>query len=150
MRIQKQAFRHRPEEGLIGDCHRTCLAMMLDLDRDEVPNFAAMGFDISDPDGNSKIFKDEVKGWLADRGLAQVDFVFQCELPDLLNYMAQINPGVYYILGGESKTGVNHSVVCLDDQILADPSLDDSGIVGPCQPDGFYWITVLIPLHQKA
>ena len=48
--------------------------------------------------------------------------------------------GTYYILGGQSKTGVNHTVVCHSDKIVLDPSLNDSGIIGPCD-DGYYWMT---------
>jgi hypothetical protein len=39
---------------------------------------------------------------------------------------------------------VNHTVVCRGGRIEWDPSMDDAGIVGPCD-DGFYWVTWLIP-----
>jgi hypothetical protein len=63
--------------------------------------------------------------------------------------MKAINPGVFYLLGGQSRTDCGHSVVCLDDAIIWDPSLTDAGIVGPME-DGYYWITVLIPLSMVS
>jgi len=39
MRPQKQKFAHKPDEGVFGDCFRTALAAILDLDRDDVPHF---------------------------------------------------------------------------------------------------------------
>jgi hypothetical protein len=39
MRFQKQMFYHRPELGIYGDCQRTCIASMLDMDKFDVPNF---------------------------------------------------------------------------------------------------------------
>lgn len=151
MKPQRQKNRHRPEEGLIGDCHRTCYACLLDLDRDSVPNFAEVGFDpTKEGGGNVKEFKGACKSWLAENGYAEFSIAFNCELEDILGYMAVVNPGQYYILGGESRTGVNHSVIAKDDAIVWDPSLNDSGIVGPCKPDGMYWITVLVPISQVS
>ena len=65
-------------------------------------------------------------------------------MPELLQFMAVNNPGLYYLLSGTSRTGCNHTVVALDDQIVWDPSLSDSGIIGPCD-DGYYWIKLYIP-----
>ena len=36
--FQKQANRHDPENGIFGDCYRTCLAGLLGVDRDSVPH----------------------------------------------------------------------------------------------------------------
>ena len=34
-----QANLHKPADGIFGDCARTCMAMILGLDRDSIPNF---------------------------------------------------------------------------------------------------------------
>jgi len=39
MKLQKQAFRHDPSNGMYGDCHRTAIASILGVERDTVPNF---------------------------------------------------------------------------------------------------------------
>lgn len=38
---------------------------------------------------------------------------------------------IIYLLGGESRNDCGHTVVCQDDRIVWDPSIDKSGIVGP-------------------
>lgn len=149
MTPQKQKNRHLPEEGLIGDCHRTCYACLLDMDRDSVPNFGEVGFDITKEEGgNRKEFAEACKSWLASQGYAEFMVGFNCDLSDVQGFMNAVNPGQYYILGGRSRTGVNHSVIGLNDMIVWDPSLTDAGIVGPCEPDGLYWITILVPISQ--
>lgn len=143
MKPQKQRYRHKPEEGVYGDCHRTCIAMLLDMDRDSVPNFAEQYPD----DGRS--FQLACEDWLNAHGLATVNIPFNPSLQEVFDFMRVVNPGVYYILGGESRTGVNHSVVAVNDMIAADPSLNDSGIIGPTKPDGHYWVTFYVPMSLK-
>ncbi|MBV7482503.1 hypothetical protein [Bordetella sp. BOR01] len=138
MIVQKQAYRHRPEQGVFGDCHRTAIACILDLPRDEVPNFG-------EHYGNPEAFRAAERHFLASRGLATVNVVFMRSLEQVLTTMGATNPDAYYLLAGTSRSGCGHSVVGLGDQIVWDPSLDDSGIVGPMD-DGFYWISYLVPL----
>lgn len=135
MRIQKQRYRHKPEEGIYGDCHRTCIAMLMSLDRDEVPHFAH---------GDPPDWRARETEFLAEHGFGNFVIGFSCTLDELFNYMRHVNPGVFYILSGSSKNGTGHSVVAINDSIIADPSLDDSGIVGPME-DGLYWIQTLVP-----
>ena len=35
----KQKYKHDPDNGIFGDCYRTCLAYILGLDRDDVPHY---------------------------------------------------------------------------------------------------------------
>ena len=118
--------------------------MLLDMDRDDVPNWADTRF------FDEGEFFTACDAWLAERGLTTFTVPFNASLGEVQEFMRVVNPGLYYILGGESRSGVNHSVVGLNDKIVADPSLTDAGIVGPCAPQGFYWITMLVPLHQRA
>lgn len=137
---QKQVYRHRPEDGVHGDCHRAALAALFDLPTEVVPHFAA------NYPGPAE-FQRRVQEWLTEQGYTQFHILYQSEtLRELLSHVCDINPGIYYLLGGRSRTGVDHTVIACDDQIVCDPSLDDSGIVGPCT-DGYYWITLLIPLR---
>jgi hypothetical protein len=143
MRPQKQANRHRPGEGIYGDCHRTCVAMLLDLDKEQVPNWGA-----AYPDDGAK-FKEVSEAWLRAYGYATFSVAFASSWDDVGQYMLKVNPGVYYILGGQSRTGVNHSVVAVNNLIAFDPSLNDSGIIAPCD-DGHYWVTVLVPIGMTV
>ena len=136
MRKQKQLFRHRPDEGVFGDCQRTVFACLLDLSPEEVPHeHRTMS------NGEQQ---DIFRAWLQGRGWTTVSFAFQCEPAEVLTLMKAMNPGVYYMLSGESRTGCNHVVIALDDEIVWDPSLDDSGIIGRCD-DGFTWVEFLVP-----
>lgn len=144
MTPQKQRFRHRPEQGEYGDCHRTALACLLDLDRDSVPNFGEHYDD-------TRAFLDAVDAFLSEHDLAGVDVVFNSPLEAVLTHQSTVNPRAYYLLDGTSRTGVNHTVVGCGGEIVWDPSLDDAGIVGPCD-DGYFWLTYLVPrsLVRKA
>lgn len=137
MIFQKQAFRHKPEEGQHGDCHRTVIACLLDLPRDSVPNF---GVYYGDPDA----FHKAERSFLKSRGLAPVSVGYNGTLEDVLRTMGAVNPTAYYILGGTSKTGFGHSVIGLGGKIVWDPHPDDVGIVGPMS-DGIYWVSYLVP-----
>ncbi len=134
----KQEFRHKPDEGIYGDCHRAVIASLLGLPLNQVPHFA---------EGNvsDREFNERVERFLNKWGYTSVAFPVSNSLPDLLEWMFHLSPNAYYILGGESRNGVNHSVICHKGKIVHDPSLDVSGIVGPCS-DGYYWVTVLSPI----
>ena len=139
MTPQKQLLRHDPDNGVYGDCFRTTLACLLDLAPAEVPHF--MDGAVSDATG-----VDAANAWLAKRRMMLICFPFDCGLDLLFATMAKLNPGVHYLLTGESRSGVNHCVVCRDDRIVWDPSLTDAGIVGPTS-EGHYWINVLAVLQ---
>ncbi len=139
MTPQKQINRHRPQEGIYGDCHRTALAVVLDMDARDVPHFM---------DGNlypdAEEAHDKIEEWLNTRGITTINVLYPGEtsLDDVLSTIKCSNhrSKPVFILGGRSRNGVNHSVVCWQGEIACDPSHDDSGIVGPCD-DGFYWVT---------
>lgn len=137
MIYQKQKFLHDPDNGVYGDCHRTAIACILDLPRDDVPHFAEMSWDDADE------FHRLVNEWLLNRGLRAVRIPYDCELKDVLNMMEIVNPNIHYLLGGMSRNKVPHSVVCQGGGIIWDPSLDASGIVGSIQD--CYWVTFFTP-----
>lgn len=150
MKPQKQLFRHDPSKGIHGDCHRTAIACILDLDAADVPHFMHPDVSPNGCDGHRN-----AERWLNERGLTQIFSIFDgsARLRDILQAIQHTNnPGLCFILGGQSRNGCNHSVVCCDGEIVCDPSLDDSGIVGPCD-DGWYWVTFigsLSTVHQPA
>lgn len=149
MKPQKQLFRHRPADGIYGDCHRTAIAIVLDMDAADVPHFGERGPDTADPEG----WVRHRERWLNARGLMTVNILFSGEVPlqEVLQTIKFCNPTSrpVFILGGRSRNGVNHSVVCRDGAIACDPGQDDPGIVGPCD-DGFYWVTFFGALLPNA
>jgi len=136
----KQLHLHRPAQGQIGDCWRTAIGCLLDLPPERVPHFVEPDF--SDAQG----CRERTLAWLGERGLTYVEFAFQGDLHQVMTMMAGVNPGTYYLVGGNSGNHVGHTVVACDDQIVWDTAIDNSGIVGPMD-DGLYWLTLLVPLQ---
>lgn len=138
MKPQHQAFKSDPDNGVVGDCLRTCIASILDMDRDDVPHFA-------DP-----IVHIEINEWLAPQGLYFVDLPFQSNtLHDLLKCFAHYNPDLHYLLCVKGANGTGHVVVCKNDKVVMDPD-PKSTIVGsldrwpdPEFIDGFWWISFI-------
>ena len=129
--FQKQKYRHRPEEGIFGDCHRTCIASLLGIDRDSVPHW---GIHFDDPEK----FFEEANAYLKSQNIRTISIpcIFDT-VEDCLNWMGALNKDMYYLLVGRNKNNVNHIVICKDNKIVWDTSLDDSGIVGPTDEAGF-------------
>jgi hypothetical protein len=139
---RKQLFRHDPEHGVYGDCHRTALACLLDLEPEQVPHF---GENFESPE----VFSHRVAEWLSAQGWCEVSVPYQSTLDELLQCQEALNPDVYYLLGGKSRTGCGHTVIGCGGEIVWDPSLDNSGIVAPFDTDGLYWVTWLVPLSMR-
>jgi hypothetical protein len=134
MRPTKQLFRHAPDQGIWGDCERAAWATILDLDINDVPHFFDGGCSTEDAMRKEREFESSL-------GLYHValPFVASNGLDAVLSSVGHNNPNAEYLLMGQSKTGCNHTVVCRGSAIIHDPSLDDAGIIGPCD-DGWYWL----------
>ena len=80
--------------------------------------------------------------------LATFAFPADAELAGVLQHMAVLNPGIHYLLSGSRRNGTNHVVVACGGEIVHDPALDDSGIVGPMD-NGFFYVEILVPLSLR-
>ena len=127
----QQLYRHDPDNGVYGDCLRTVVGCLLDLMPKTVPHFV-----------ESRDWYTHLQEWLNERGLFMFSVPFAGKLQDVLRTVGLHNPGVYCILVGTSKNNLSHCVIIKDGQIVHDPSIDQSGIVGPGE-DGYYQIEVL-------
>ena len=141
LKRQTQAFRHRPQEGVTGDCWRTCIATVLGVDRDAVPHVLA-----ADVDGDPDVM---MRDWLATHGLGLVTFYIPgdaAELVDVLGFIGMECPGVNVILSGMSPREINHSVVAADGAIVHDPAIgaDGTALVGPMN-NGYWQIEAITP-----
>lgn len=141
MKPKKQAFRHDPKRRIYGDCHRAALASIFELELDDVPHFAD-GW----PTGAE--FTRRVEAWLSHRNLGSANVPYNGDLREVLSSVKAGCPATHYLLGGMSRTGVGHTVICKDDMIVHDPSRDNVGIVGPME-DGFYWVTFFVPKRPE-
>lgn len=134
----KQQYKHNPPETY-GDCHRAALASLLDLPIEQVPHF----MDGLSPD-EGEAFETRQDEFLNSRGLDCIRFPVQAESLGETCYAANVwNPDKLFLLGGESKNGVGHTVVAGKDGVVHDPALDNSGIIGPMS-DGCFWITYIV------
>lgn len=129
----RQLITHDPDNGRYGDCYRTCIASILNIESPAlVPHFY----------GDDGVQIKQSRAWLSRRGLSLAHFYFDGTSPldAIMDNSAALSPGSPLILSGLSALGCNHSVVVLDGQIACDPS--GNGIVGPCT-DGYWWIAVI-------
>ena len=141
MTPQKQKYKHNPEIGHYGDCDRTTIACILNIPRDDVPNWAELFWPTNDTEGWEKAKKQ----WLKARGFGIVTMYYHdCEPSEILNYVGHFNQDVYWLLTGMSKNKTNHVVICKGNQIVWDTAIDDSGIVGPTS-DSFYYVDFIVP-----
>jgi hypothetical protein len=138
MKPQFMLNKHDPENGSWGDCHRCAIASLLDMEAADVPHFF-------DNDVGAEAGNEHCDRWLAENfRLRQIMMIFDGSTPlnDVLFCVEHLNPGMHYILGGESSKGCGHSVIAGGGKIVHDPNPENTGIVGPMN-DGFWWITFL-------
>lgn len=121
MTFHKQLYRHDMNQGIIGDCYRTCIANIFSLQPWNVPHFM-VGLNAT---------KDS-ENWVGERGYTSHYFTNEGTLTEALHSFSFLVPGELFILTGESKNKVNHAVLAKDGEIVFDPSIDNSGIIGPC------------------
>ena len=146
----KQLNRHEPERGIYGDCFRTAIGCLLGLPPIAVPHF----MENMSPDDDETDVLPVVREWLARRGLGLFTVaIVHPEGPEVFNLEAMlewtktVNPGMYMILGGQSKPGINHAVIVLDGEIVHDPSWEDRDppLIGPSHPSNEWVLDVITP-----
>lgn len=151
MRPQLQKYLFNDGSGQYGDCHRTCIAMIFDLDRDDVPHFME---DV--PPGQSAECPESVaaeaaeRQWVLDRfGVTPVSIGYTGDTPldGLLTTLGHCLKGAAAILGCRSGNG-NHSVVVYQGEIY---NPHGEGVITGPMTDGFWWVTIYShatkPLH---
>lgn len=140
MRFHTQAFRHDPDNGVFGDCYRTAVACLLDMERDDVPHVYDKGY-VNETPGTEPML-----AFLNSQSLHLIwcNFPGEMSLTDALRSADLFGNKLPFLLSGTSKNGTNHVVVCADAKIIHDPSIDQSGIVGPCN-EGYWVIEWIVP-----
>lgn len=140
MIYRKQTIRHDPDAGRYGDCFRTCLACLMDLEPQDVPHFM---------DLNEYPYEDMgdlwacVDRWLIRYGLVRATFAIPAEsVEPVLTMMRNHNPAVPYMLCGQSPRGTDHEVICQGGGIIHDPHPDGGGLVGPASNE-YFWVSLL-------
>lgn len=115
MKYNHQTIKHDPANGQYGDCMRTCVACMLDLEVVDVPNFAEAS--------NPWVALDT---WLRINRPERIMFIPVGERKTLFDFMRDCNHDIIYMLLGN-----DHAVVCQGDQIIHDPSWLKTSVTSP-------------------
>jgi hypothetical protein len=118
-----QILLHDPANGVIGDCWRTCVACLLDVEPETVPHF------ILKPS-----WYEDTLAWLRERGYGLYEFG---GLFEQVSHTGLV--GCHHIItGGSPRDPVNvkHAVIGLDEEVVWDPHPSRAGIVG--EPHGWY------------
>ncbi len=145
----RQLIKHDATKGQYGDCFRTCIASLMGLHPSLVPHWFDIPKDAATP-------WDEVRAWLREQGfnLFITGIISENQADggltkqDVLDWLAEENPGVFVILGGKSPKGADHSVITVDGKIVHDPAGHDppgDAITGPAS-NGWWWIKILTPV----
>ena len=145
----KQLIVHNEANRIWGDCYRTAIGCLLDTPPEKVPHWWEGCWDDTDEDAIHRVAA--MQQWLGGRGYRLISIPLRGEdvsVADVISTISSHNPGVYYILSGESSPGVNHAVICIDHRIEHDPSHSNRGLSGPLVETQEYCVEMLIPVDQ--
>ena len=134
-----------------GDCARAAVASMLGIPIESVPHFFEDHSEKEEYD-QEKVDQanDHIQEFVAGHGYRVVKLLYHGENTppeQIMQAIEDLNPGLRYLLIGESKRGTNHVVICRGGEIDHDPSPNKTGIVGPCIDSGYYWVEIFAPLR---
>ncbi len=107
-----------------GNCYAACLASILELRIEDVPNFCVQ-------DGN---WLEHVDRWLRKNHRCTL-LGFRPKGEDAFYCV----PAVYHIMCGKSSRDLNHAVVGYRGQMVHDPHPSRDGLVGPVEEFEFLW-----------
>lgn len=136
----KQLIKHDVDNSQYGDCFRTAIACLLNMNPLDVPHV----FENGDFTGGREV----MDAWLYAKGFNLVSFCFDYSPEEVLALMENSNPKTEYLLVGKSPRGFDHNVVCIGGKVVHDPWEFDGGIVDRCTT-GFTWVEILSPVSPN-
>lgn len=135
--------------GEAGDCYSACIATILGVPIESVPNFneQTQRQGLFGKEG-SLAMTERARQYLRPFGLSIFNTYCNGEWPieKALDYFSGHSPGVPIIFHGKPRFSLDesHAVVAMDGKIIHDPS--GAGIAGPC---GEWWFMDVIALAPK-
>lgn len=102
-----------------GNCLSACVASILGLSIDEVPNFIALD------DVHEEQWADRLDAWLASRGLRAVHVPVDASTAAELRGVV---PDALYVLCGRSVRDFEHAVVASGECVVHDPHFSRTGL----------------------
>jgi len=121
------------------DCYAACLASILEVPYEEVPDLSGYGVS-HDPNGGwVKVIRD----WLGGYGLAVIQFEHTTDT---------VLPGWQVMIGKSPHCGWNHAVVAYEGEMVHDPHKSRAGVL-PLYENGnvaFEYFIVIDPAKYAA
>ncbi len=118
------------------DCLKCCIASLLHLPYEAVPNFfAGLPQGVPVP----ATVNEFMQRWFNDRGHYLIEVPMSADsVEEMMQMLAMLHPGLNMMLSGKSPRGKDHAVIVRDGQLIHDPSRDGGGIIGPCYTGLYY------------
>ena len=126
-----------PDSDQIGNCFATCIASILELPLEEVPNFCA-----------ATHWRAAMNAWLKLRGQFYMDVNLPGDLRDDL-----VSDWGYHVMSGEGPRGLRHSVVGYQGKMVHDPHPSGAGLLD--EPDEYGFVVgrnpaiIVDPVHFR-
>lgn len=134
-----QLINNDPENGQYGDCYRTCIASILEIEPEKVPHFYQTG----EPGSLEK-----VRDWLYKYDCYLIDVAFRNNnIIELLRMLNSSYRNIYCIISGQSDRGYDHACVLYNGEIIHDPHPSKKGINRPCST-GYYHVEAIVKLPK--
>lgn len=113
----KPVQQEKTESGS-GDCFAACIASLLEMPLEEVPNFCAEGEE----------WPINAINWYRGQGFAILEFDYS-DQPDSVAIAEMKSLGGYCIVSGQSsRFDCLHAVIYKDGELIHDPSPDGGGV----------------------
>lgn len=128
--------KHDPENGSYGDCLRTSIACILNVEKPEdVPHFFVDGCD-----GETAHYR--IVDYLKTRNLRPFYLFFDKSYPleVILHTVGTTNPGIHYLLSGRTEEN-GHVVICRDDKVVHNTAWYKMPLIGAM---GDSWTVTII------
>jgi hypothetical protein len=113
---------------------QACFATILELDYEDVPEFV----DCFDTMNAMREFCKKHK-----TQIFVMNMPLQLSFADIMTFMKEQNPNIYYLLFGKTSEGNDHCVVCLNDGIAHNPAWYGNALVSGCS-NGYWSIVVFV------
>jgi hypothetical protein len=118
--------KHNPPHSY-GDCLRASIASILNIEPVQtVPHFFEDGC-------SGEVATARIREYVKTLGI--LPFVWHIDASvtqaEVLEFQAEVNPGVYYLLFGRDGNGGQHCVVCLDNKIIHNTAWHSTGLPSP-------------------
>ena len=110
---QKQTILHDPAQGQIGNCFSTCIACLLNLSPDHVPNFC-----------ENDHWREDTNVFLRDHFMFYQDIILPGDMRDDI-----VSDWGFHVMSGKTVRGTRHSIIGLKGERYWDVHPSNDGLI---------------------